>query len=342
MRKFVIAVVLMVGVIYVLARFSEIEEIARTLQEADWRYILGAVVMLVVWMIIMALNYWAIYRALGINEKLTHIAMTAQAANFANIVAPSAGMSGVAVFISEARRKGISSGRVTVAQVLYVVLDYIALLAVLALGLIVLIRRSTLTIVELTPTVYLVLITGLFSYLLFQGMKSDQALGKVLAFMARGINRISRPFIHREYLSEHRAYSFAQEASAGLYRFRHQPRNLIIPAFLALTGKVCLIIIFWLIFLAFQIPYSPGTIIAGFSIGSLFMLVSPTPAGIGVVEAALPLLLATMYVPLHAGTVITIAYRAITFWLPLLVGMVAFRWLGRAEKSTVIASTVKQ
>ena len=341
MRKFLVAVVLMVGVIYVLTRFSEIEDMARTLQDADWRYILAAVVVLFAWLVIMALNYWAIYRAMGIDEKLSHLALTAQAANFANIVAPSAGMSGIAVFISEARRKGISSGRVTMAQVLYVVLDYIALLAVLALGLIVLIRRSTLTILEITPAIYLVLITGLFSYLLFQGMKSDRALGKALAFMARGINRILRPFLHREYLSEHRAYTFAQEASAGLYRIRHQPRNLLLPAVLALTGKVCLVIIFWLVFLAFQVPYSPGTIIAGFSIGSLLMLVSPTPAGIGVFEAALPLLLATMYVPLHAGTVITIAYRAITFWVPLLIGMVAFRWLGREEKSTVIATTVE-
>ena len=39
--------------------------------------------------------------------------------------------------------------------------------------------------------------------------------------------------------------------------------------------------------------------------------------------------LRSMYVPLEAAALITLAYRGITFWLPLLVGMVCFRLLGR-------------
>ena len=58
---------------------------------------------------------------MGIDKKLSHLALTAQAANFANIVAPSVGMSGIAVFISEARRKGISSESDRGAGALYCV-----------------------------------------------------------------------------------------------------------------------------------------------------------------------------------------------------------------------------
>ena len=90
-------------------------------------------------------------------------------------------------------------------------------------------------------------------------------------------------------------------------------------------NKGLLICILLCAFLAFRVPYSPGTIIGGFAIGYLFMVVSPTPAGIGVVEGVLPLALRSLRVVWSQAVVITIAYRAMTFWVPLGVGAWAFR-----------------
>ena len=104
------------------------------------------------------------------------------------------------------------------------------------------------------------------------------------------------------------------------------------PAALALSSKALLISILFLMFLAFKVPFSVGTLIAGFSIGYLFLIVSPTPAGIGVVEGALTLALNSLNVSLGAAAVLTLAYRGITFWVPLLGGMLAFRWLSQTEK----------
>jgi uncharacterized membrane protein YbhN (UPF0104 family) len=44
------------------------------------------------------------------------------------------------------------------------------------------------------------------------------------------------------------------------------------------------------------------------------------------------LALNSLRVPLAAAAVITLAYRGITFWLPLAYGMLAFRWVGRKPK----------
>ena len=54
-------------------------------------------------------------------------------------------------------------------------------------------------------------------------MKSDRALGKALAFMARGINRILRPFLHREYLSEHRATPLQKKHPPDFIEFATSP-----------------------------------------------------------------------------------------------------------------------
>jgi uncharacterized membrane protein YbhN (UPF0104 family) len=70
----------------------------------------------------------------------------------------------------------------------------------------------------------------------------------------------------------------------------------------------------------------------------MFMIVSPTPAGIGVVEGALTLGLHSLNVSLGNAALVALAYRGITFWIPLLFGMLSLRWLGRAEKIQVSAS----
>ena len=88
------------------------------------------------------------------------------------------------------------------------------------------------------------------------------------------------------------------------------------------------------IFIAFQVPFSAGTIIGGFAISYLFLIVSPTPSGVGIVEGIMPLALSSLRVPWSEAVIITLAYRGITFWLPLAFGAVAFRMLER-ERITV-------
>jgi uncharacterized protein (TIRG00374 family) len=84
-------------------------------------------------------------------------------------------------------------------------------------------------------------------------------------------------------------------------------------------------------FLSFQVPFSAGTIIGGFAISYLFLIVSPTPSGIGIVEGVMPLALSSLRVPWSQAVIITLAYRGITFWFPLGVGALALRYLNRSN-----------
>jgi uncharacterized protein (TIRG00374 family) len=159
-------------------------------------------------------------------------------------------------------------------------------------------------------------------------------MGSFLARLARLANAILRPFIRRNYLREERAHEFAHEMADGLSSLPNRPRSLLKPLFLAFLNKGLLISVLLCAFLAFQVPFSGGTIIGGFAMGYLFMIVSPTPAGIGVVEGALPLALRSLRVVWSQAVVITILYRAITFWVPLGVGAWAFRALHIGQEET--------
>jgi uncharacterized protein (TIRG00374 family) len=88
------------------------------------------------------------------------------------------------------------------------------------------------------------------------------------------------------------------------------------------------------------VPFSAGTIIGGFAITYLFLIVSPTPSGVGIVEGVMPLALSSLGVEWSQGVVITLAYRGITFWVPLGVGAIAFRILD-LDREKILSSENK-
>jgi uncharacterized protein (TIRG00374 family) len=332
MRKFIFAIALLLGVFFVIGQMAEVEAIVETLKKGDWRFLFIALCIELIWFVNIAASYKTIFTAIGLEEKFPKLIILSAAAYFINIVAPSAGIGGMAIFIAEAREHGNSPAKVTVAGVLYVIFDYLGFFCLLALGLIVLFRRNNLGIAEIIASVILLGIAMGMIVLMYLGMRSSDRLGNALARMARLVNRVVYPFIHRGYLSEKRAHEFAQEAGDALQELRQKPDNLLMPALLGVSNKLLLFSIFTLTFLAFKVPFSPGTLIAGFSVGYLFLIVSPTPAGIGVVEGVLTLTLRSLYVPLGAAAIIALAYRGITFWAPLLVGFLALRLITHGDK----------
>ena len=186
-------------------------------------------------------------------------------------------------------------------------------------------RRDNLTAAEIGAAVIMVLVACVLAVILYLAMHSSEHLGKFLAWATRLINAILRPFIKHNYIPEQRAYTFTAELSEGLSEIRKEPHSLRLPFLLALNNKALMLLVMFLIFKAFNVSVSAGTLFSGFSVAYLFLIVSPTPSGLGFVEFILPLTLSSMFIPIHAATIITLGYRFVTFWTPLLIGMIAFR-----------------
>jgi glycosyltransferase 2 family protein len=330
MRKFLFAIVLLLAVYFLLTRFTEVEQIALTLQRGDKKWILLAMGLHFVWVVNLAASFRACYRLLGIEETIERLMLLSLSAFFINVIAPAAGVSGMAAFLSDGQARGKPTGRVASAVALGLLYDYLAFIGVLALGLTVLIRRGRLMAAELIASVIMVVIAAAFAFLLWLGMRSGDQLGNALAWMARRVNRILRPFRKRDYLSQEAARVFAGEVAEGLGIARQAPRGaVLLPAALAMSKQALSISILFMIFMAFGQPFTVGTLVAGYAIGYLFVIVSPVPSGIGFVEGAMTLALTTLRVPLAAASIITLAYRGVTLWLTLLYGMIAVRWVGR-------------
>ena len=229
MRKFIVIVVLFLGGAFVYLSFGELESVLKTLRQGNFWFILLALLIQLGWIFVTGLTYFSIFRLLGLHGTAYKLSLLATAANFVNIVAPSGGMGGVAVFIADAKRNGQSPGKVLVANVLYLFLDYVAFLCILTLGLIVLFRRNDLDAGEIAASAVMFSIAAGLGFLLYLGSRSSNLLGDTLARMARLINSVANFFIHGEYLSEARAHEFAREMADGLRSLPEKPLSLAIP-----------------------------------------------------------------------------------------------------------------
>jgi len=329
MRRVLTVLVVLLAAYFAISRLSEVQQVAQTVERGNKLWLALALVLQAAWLVNTGLTLRAVYRLLGVPSSLRDLLPLVITSIFVNIVAPSGGMGGMAVYISDARRRGLSTPRVTIAGVLHLLLDYFSTLCVLALGLVVLVRRNNLTAVEIAASGILLAAALALAGLLALGAWSPPAFEQVLLWSARTVNRLAHPFLRRPYLSVARAQEFALEAGEGLSALRAHWRDYVPPALLSLLGKALLIGMLLLVFLAFGVPFSSGTLVAGFSIGHLFTIVSPTPSGLGVVEGAMTLGLVSLRVPLRSATAVTLAYRGFTFWLPFAYGFAALRILQR-------------
>jgi len=337
MKKFFAAVILFLGIGVVILSFGEIETILNTLKHSHLQYFFLAVIIQFVWFLSSGRMYQSVFHLLGVQESTLTLGRIATAANFINVVAPTAGMGGVALFASEARRRGHAAGKVTVAAALFLLLDQASFLVVLALGLIVLVRRNDLSTSEISASIFLFGIAASYAFVLYLGYRSEEKLGNLLAKAAHRINRIVNFFRKGEYLSEARAHQFAHEVADGFSGLNEKSSSLVRPILWGILDKCLLMLILTCSFLAFEVPFSTGTIIGGFSIAYLFLIVSPTPSGIGIVEGIMPIALSSLNVNWSQAVVITLTYRAVTFWIPLAVGAWTFRTLhtGGEQPSSV-------
>ncbi|MDA1329485.1 MAG: lysylphosphatidylglycerol synthase transmembrane domain-containing protein [Chloroflexi bacterium] len=335
MRKLLVSLAVLLGIFFAIDHFAQIESIAEILKQGDWRFFGLALVAEMFWFVATAATYQSVLGAVGVERKLLPLMPIVAASNFVSVVAPSGGMSSIAVIVADARRAGFSSAYATISGFLFVLLEYVGFTFFLIVGLGILLKNGGLNGAEIFATGFLWLSAAILASMLYLGMRSETRLAKALSWGVRLVNRFVAPF-KRKGLQEDRANEFAHKIAEGLIQVKKNPRKLL-PALLgAVSSKALMLVVFWLMFLAFKIPHSTNTLFAGFALAYLFTIVSPTPAGIGVVEGLVTIGLVSMSVPVTSAAVVILGYRAITFWLRLLVGMLAMQRVGAGSSFTEI------
>ena len=328
-RRWIFALAVLIFVIFVVHHLGQAEQLLKTLRRGRLGWIALALAFQFGTLFNQPALYQSLYQLVGLRVRWRTLAPVVWAAHFVDIVTPAAGLGGTALLLDEARRLKLDMGQVTLANTLYFLFNFVVFVLLLGFSLVMLFLWHDLKTYEIA--VAAIPMGGVLLALLALWLVSarPQIFQRVMLTIGRGVNAVSRRVLHRELLppgaTSQFAVTFAQSANA----LRTARGRLARPCFHSLLVDGLEILVLGACFAAFPAggrEITPPLLIAGYAIGTLFLVVSITPQGLGVVEGVMTATFVSFGVPLERAAVVVLAYRGLSFWLPLVIGFGALRW----------------
>jgi len=308
----------------VVLRTAELSALRAVFFSAAPLALLAAVALAALFALTQGGLYRDIFRMFATEIPLGEAVLLALVMAFASLAFPAGTASGIAVFVTAARDRGIAASRALLAGLAYYLFDYAALTPVLLVGLTVLrlhhdLGRAALAAVGLFYILALA-VAGLVAWGLIQPQLVAARMARAHVWLRRRLRPIRR-------LLPQRSSAFGEEIQEILLRIRARPSQAVAPLLHAVLLQGISIALLGVVFAALDQPLPAAALIAGYAVGAVFMVVSITPSGAGVVEAGMTLTLTSLGVPLEAAAAGTVLYRLYTFWLPMIAGFFTLRLL---------------
>ena len=238
---------------------------------------------------------------------------------FVNTIAPSFNLAGTTLVVDDATKQGIPAGKATGA----------ALLMQLSIDsgfvIIMLIAFGILTFtVGLQPGWLLLglaaiaLVGGLVTVMILGGTKPHLVL-KLLKPIERFVDRIARKF--KKGPIDPWAQSTVESFSQAAALMAKNPKITIKAFLFALLASSFEMACFSATGAAFGV-HDIQALVCGYVVATLFAMISFTPQGVGVVEAAVLVAFTLFGIDQAAGMAVIMVYRGIVFWMPFLIGAI--------------------
>lgn len=301
------------ALILVVTHLSEEEEFLRLLRQIDWSW-LGLALLLqagtyllqgMVWRVVVGAKGWAL--SLGKSFELS-LAML-----FVDQALPSGGISGVAVVSGALTRLGMPRAVVASAVLVDVAMYHLAYASCMAFALGVALLHAHLPgWVDVSMLIFVVVDLGVAGFLLYLPFGGIQWVQTRLHRFTR-LTRLLQWVEHAPQSSfhNHRLLSLA----------------FLLHAMIFLLDSATI----WVAARALGVSASVGGVFASFMVSNLFRTIGIIPGGLGTFETASVMALKSIGMPLSVGLSATLLFRGLSFWLPMLPGVVCSRRLLRKQ-----------
>ncbi|MCA9920143.1 MAG: flippase-like domain-containing protein, partial [Anaerolineales bacterium] len=277
--------------------------------------------------------YSSIYAVLHLPPERKKLSAIFLVSRFMSVAAPSGGLSGAVPFIQDARRRKLAVGTVLVANLIYLIVWYSTFTVILLVGLVHLFLVNDLQWFEIAESIILIGFTALLVAILGLAWLAPDWLSAILHRITRLIARIATLLKRPVPLNVAQTDALADELSHTIYLLRHAGWGPALrPFYYAIINELLNLLILFFVAMSFNVQMNLGVLVATYSIGILFFLISPTPGGLGFVEGILILVMTSLGIADESAATITLAYRGFTFWLPFILGFFALRRLERTNK----------
>ncbi|WP_241963634.1 lysylphosphatidylglycerol synthase transmembrane domain-containing protein [Gordonibacter sp. 28C] len=257
---------------------------------------------------------------------------------FMNTIAPSLNLAGTTLVVDDARRRGIAPGRATSAALLMQITVDSGFATIMLIGFAILALTVGLSPLWFLLGLLVIALVSVMVLILVLGRKRPALVLRALRPVERLVDRVRARFKKAplDPWVERAVGSFSD--AAGL--IAHNPKATAKTFGCSIVASLCELACFSLVGLGFGVTV-PESLICGYVVATLFAMISITPQGVGVVEAAVVVAFTSFGVSGAAGLSIALVYRGIVFWMPFLIGAILIqttKTFKHEAKKTVRAS----
>lgn len=339
-KKIVYWVLIILFVLWISNRAADFEKVVELIKSAKPFWIFSALVLEIIYLMGLGTFYNFCIRLVGYKVRYIVGIESFIASLFLSVTTPLGGF-GSAVYLARryAKKMPISIGGISAALLFGMLVFNLCFLIVLIPSFLLLYRDDS-PLLTLTTAAGSVFVAVIFVYwvALFFAVKKPVNVKKLFFWLKRFYQKIGRIkessilTLSDDTLEKNlQDYIITSKAlSKG-----NSKRRLMKVFIYGISLHIFQMVILFTVFNAFGVIVSLKVLLLTYTIFYLFTIVSPTPQGIGFVEGLVQLVLLSLGVNGEASLVITLVYRAIGTWFPVMLGLVMFKKLSFAKNSGI-------
>lgn len=328
-RRWLLLVLFIALTAWVVSRFTDLKELGTALSKGDWPWLAAAVLVHMLYFVMSAKLYQLCFDIVGVESRTGHLLLVLFSGFFINTILPSMGAAAAAVFVGDAVYRGQSGARAAVGTLLVLLVDLSTLTPFVLYGLAFLRGRDLLHPYDTVTSGFFVVGILVMTGGLFLGRWKPAWLQRLLRRVRSIVNRVGSRFKHPDLLAEEWSDRNARELVDAAEAIVDNPRKLSRTLVWALAMQIVNLAGLHMLFLAFRQSAPLGAMVAGFSMGIVFFVITIFPQGVAVVEAIMALVFTSEGIPGPKAVAIVLAFRAANFYLPFLFGFFSLQVLSR-------------
>ena len=318
MKKAILIIVCIVACCVLLANADMLNDFASALATGAVVPLVIAVILMLVRHLTQAESYKTAFSAIGFDKtSLWDNIVLIFSIVFINTFCLFGGATGVAFIVDDLHRKGASLGTATSGAILSQVGYFAAIFVISVIGFITMTVSGTVNVLFVVGGLLLAGTLAILSSMFIIGYFKPDLLYRLFDFLDRWINKIISHF-HRS-LPAAWGSATADSIIKSARILAHNPRGTAVTvswaSLSAITNMLCLVAVGF----AFGYTNVP-VLVAAFALAAISVILSPTPQGVGVVEAVIIAAVAGGGGDAALGATIALVYRGVMFWIPFGIG----------------------
>lgn len=313
---------LLIGLLVALVVFkrSELMHAGAILSRANLWWLGAALLVQSVVYLCFAAVYWRSLQLLGYHVRLLSLYGVAFVGVFLGRVFPVGGTSTFAFLLFQLRRRGIPDGTGAVAVTLDGLSYLLAFFALLAGGFIYLFTHGELKVNQVLIVAVLTLTILTFGMYMW-GLSRDRQLLTRRALSSK--NWLAR-MLRRDW-GDMRVLAFIAELYEGAALIGRDRTGFVQLVGLHLSALLCDCITLLLLFWSIDLWPHFSVVLLSYSLAYFISTLSSLPGGGATFEATMTVTMVTLGINESIALSVTLLYRLLAFWLPLLISAIIYR-----------------